>query len=404
MIIIGDIYMIWLVKTRETNSTEKRKDPFTYLLDCMEPADKYIKKIKAGKIKPDIRSNANYHLYQLMELYVDCKIISKWLSLQSEDERLDFFFHFIDIDYLKKVCNFTDSYCSQFEYNSFSDEMKKSITTILNECISDFKNQFQYSVYNFNIQTYSDGLTKTDAISSMLSFYINIGPWTALRIVPTQLCTFEKIMYQGKEQINFDYIINPIMTFNKKFEFDPVFDNQQFYSDSARDCFLYFLTLAKKLFDSKVEIRIDKLEADVEVLKRNDIELTNALMALKQFMDESINKKKQNKKIVYYQTLSREELINCFYAVYQVPHDYLDIIQTYPFEGKIILSKDFKITDNYQTLIISYLDRYVNGKKDMALIRILFHIESKNPTTAKNGYVNRLGNFIDFINSHTKYN
>ena len=338
-----------------------------------------------------------------MELYVDCKIISKWLSLQNEDERLDFFFHFIDIDYLKKVCNFTDSYCSQFEYNSFSDEMKNSITAILNECISDFKNEFQESVYNFNIQTYSDGLTKTDAISSMLSFYINIGPWTALRIVPTRLCAFEKIMFQGKEQINFDYIINPIMTFNKKFELEPVFDNQQFYSDSARDCFLYFLTLAKKLFDSKVEIRIDKLEADIEVLKRNDIELTNALMALKQFMDVSINKKEQNKKIVYYQTLSREELINCFYAVYQVPHDFLDIIQTYPFEGKIILSKDFKITDNYQTLIISYLDNYVNSKKDMALLKVLFHIEAQNPATSKEGYKYRLHNFKDFIRLHTKY-
>lgn len=117
------------------------------------------------------------------------------------------------------------------------------------------------------------------------------------------------------------------------------------------------------------------------------------------------NKTQENKKkkLAYYQTLSHEELINCFYEFYKVPHDFLDIIQTYPFEGKIILSKDFKIANNYQTLIISYLDGFVDNRKDMDLIKILFHIESQNPATSKAGYKNRLSNFKNFIKNYTKY-
>ena len=203
-------------------------------------------------------------------MYVDCKIVSEWLSLKTDDEKLNFFLHFTDIDYLKRICDFTNSYCSQFEYNSFSDSMKNVISSLYNEYILDFKNAFQECVDQFNIQIIPDGLTRTDAISSMLSFYINQGVWTALRIIPTKLCAFEKIMFHGKEQFNFDYIVNPIMKFNKNFELEPVFDNQQFYSDAARDCFLYFLTLTKKIYDSEIEIRLDRLEADVEILNRKD--------------------------------------------------------------------------------------------------------------------------------------
>lgn len=305
--------MIWLVKTREKAITDGIKSSYVFLKKCMEPADKYIDRIKTKKITNELKSNVNYHLYQLIELYVDCKIVSKWLSLKTDDEKLDFFLHFTDIDYLKRICDFTKSYCSQFEYNLFSDSMKNVISSLYNEYISDFKNAFQECVDQFNIQIIPDGLTRTDVISSMLSFYINQGAWTALRIIPTKFCAFEKIMFHGKEQFNFDYIVNPIMTFNKNFELEPVFDNQQFYSDAARDCFLYFLTLTKKIYDSEIEIRLDRLEANVEILKRNDIEKTNMLMVLTQFMDEYLSKKNQNNKLVYYQSLPHDKLVKLFY-------------------------------------------------------------------------------------------
>lgn len=395
--------MIWLVKTREKAITDGNKNTKSYLKDCMIPADRYIKKIKAGNIKSDIKNDANYHLYQLMELYIDCKIISKWLSLQTDDERLDFFLHFTDINYLQKLCDFTDSYCSPFEYNSFSDALKNAITTLFTDYISDFKKAFQECVDALKNNTDTNDLNKIDAISSFLSFYINQGAWTALRIVPTTLCAFDSIQFQGKKYINYDYIKNPIMTFNEKFILEPVFDNRKFYSDAARDCFIYFLTLAKKVYDSEIETRLDKLETAVEELKRNDLEISNTLQLLTQFMNESINKKNENKKITIYQKLSHEELVNCFYDYYKVPRDFLDIIQTYPFEGKIILSKDFKIAYNYQTLIITYLDRFVNNRKDMDLIKILFHIKSKNPAASKTKYKNKLDLFKDFIKTHTKY-
>ena len=108
------------------------------------------------------------------------------------------FLHFTDKDYLKRICNFTNSYSSQFEYNSFSDSMKNVISSLYNDYISDFKNAFQECVEQFNIQIIPDGSTKTDVISSMLSLYINIGAWTALRNVPTKLFAFDSIIFHEK--------------------------------------------------------------------------------------------------------------------------------------------------------------------------------------------------------------
>ena len=388
--------MIWLVKTREKAITDGIKSSYVFLKKCMEPADKYINKIKIKKITPELKANVNYHLYQLIELYVDCKIVSKWLSLKNDEERLDFFLHFTDIDYLKRICDFTNSYCSQFEYNSFSDSMKNVISSLYNEYISDFKNAFQECVDQFNIQIIPDGLTKIDVISSMLSFYINQGAWTALRIIPTNYCAFKKIMFHGKEQFNFDYIVNPIMTFNKNFELEPVFDNQQFFSDSARDCFLYFLTLTKKIYDSEIEIRLDRIEADVEILKGNDNEKTKILEALTQLVNEN----NQNQKLIYYQSLTHDELIKLFYQIYVVPKNFFDILQTYPFENKIILKNDFKIRYGFQALIISYLSERIDGQNEITLLKVLFHIKAKNPQSEK--YVDRLDNFKSFIKKYAK--
>ena len=134
--------MIWLVKTREKAISDGAKNLYVYLKDCMEPAEKYIKHIKSKKLTPDILKDAEFHLYQLMEIYVSCKIVARWLCLKTKSEQLDFFHHLTDVRDLKEICDFSDSYCSQFEYNSFSNQMRKRIAELYDENINDVKKAF----------------------------------------------------------------------------------------------------------------------------------------------------------------------------------------------------------------------------------------------------------------------
>ena len=73
---------------------------------------------------------------------------------------------------------------------------------------------------------------------------------------------------------------------------------------------------------------------------------------------------------------------------------------TEPFEDKIILNENFQITTGFQTLLITYLDYRVENRKDLDLLKVLFHIEAKNPQATKKAYVDKYENFEDFIKKH----
>ena len=399
--------MIWLYKTKKRTITDGNKNSYAFLKDLMESAEKYVKRIKRikhKKLTTDIKTDAEYHLYQLMEIYVDCKIVEKWLSLPSDSEKIDFFFHFDDEAYLKKTCNFLDSYCSRFEYASFSDLMKKRICELFDEYIGDFRTAFLPGTEEIARPENPEDTPSYATILSFTSFYINQGLWTALRLIPANLCPVEKILFQNVECFNYDFISNRLLTFDKKFNLEPVFDNLAFYRASAEEAFLSLLDLARYLYDFELINRIDTLETDVAFLKRQNGEILfnlNNMYTLVADLKDKINPTKKNGRLVYYQTCNQEDLIKKFHAVYQVPENFFEILQIYPFEDKIILSKEFRITDGFQALIITYLDYCVQeGKKDMALLKVLFHIAAKNPAVAKNGYTKRLDNFKDFIKQH----
>jgi hypothetical protein len=279
--------------------------------------------------------------------------------------------------------------------------MKKTINFLFKENLLDFMKSFTVCVSEIENQKYEDGLTKVDAINSMLSFYLNQGIWTSLRIVPTRLCTFEKIYFQGVEHWNFDYISSPIDLFNNKFELEPISNNLEFYENSAKECFIYFLMLANKVYGSELEIKIEKIELDIKNLKENIQLQEYKIKSLEQVLDKVANKE-ENRKILYYQSLSREELIKSFYDFYKVQDNFLEILQTEKFEDKIILNKDFYIANGFQTLIITYLDGCVINRKNMALLRVLFHLEAKNPSSAKKTYKEKLDNFRKFIKAYDK--
>lgn len=396
--------MIWLIKSREKTISDNEKEIPTYLKKGMEPAENYVKNIKHKKLTKEIQTNAEYHLCQLMEIYVDCKIIEKYLCLKTDSEKIDFFCHFLDENYLKEVCDFSENYCSQLEYKSFSDLMKNRIDELFDEYIRDFHRAFLNVVEDKKKRPSISEASFTNEITSCISFYVNQGLWATLRILPTSLCPCPTIFFNNAKYPVYDFISNNILTFDKKFNLEPIFNNFKFYKDAARDSFLYLLDLAKYLYDSNENIRLDRLEKDVEKLNQNDFEKTNLINKLSIMVNE-LDKKINNKntKLINYKTLPKNELINAFYDFYKVQKNFLDILQTYPFEEKIILSKDFHITEGYQALLVQYLDSYVDKRRNIALLKVLFNIKARNPAATKiKNSSKRLKDFKYFIEKYAK--
>ena len=79
--------MIWLKKVRKNALPDKDFNIAVYLQEMLEPFDKYLASIKETELTPEIIQDAQFHLYQLMELYIDSRICSRWVTL-NPDEKL----------------------------------------------------------------------------------------------------------------------------------------------------------------------------------------------------------------------------------------------------------------------------------------------------------------------------
>lgn len=82
--------MIWLKKVRNDRLYDGKFDVAVFLQQMMEPFEEYMKSIRENELSYEIIRNAQFHLYQLMEIYVDCKISSIWVTLD-EKEKAKFF-------------------------------------------------------------------------------------------------------------------------------------------------------------------------------------------------------------------------------------------------------------------------------------------------------------------------
>ena len=76
--------MIWLKKVRNDRLYDGKLNVAVFLQQMMEPFEDYMKSIKEKELTLEILRDAQFHLYQLMEIYVDCKICSIWVTLDEK--------------------------------------------------------------------------------------------------------------------------------------------------------------------------------------------------------------------------------------------------------------------------------------------------------------------------------
>lgn len=107
--------MIWLKKVRKNALPDKDFNIAVYLQEMLEPFDKYLASIKGTELTPEIIQDAQFHLYQLMELYIDSRICSRWVTL-NPDEKIKFFKNFSREKKLSELLFFGFDYFSNSDF------------------------------------------------------------------------------------------------------------------------------------------------------------------------------------------------------------------------------------------------------------------------------------------------
>lgn len=132
------------------------------------------------------------------------------------------------------------------------------------------------------------------------------------------------------------------------------------------------------------------------------IDMKTVLKKLQEEYEKILVEKKKTKKDEEYMSMSREEKVEIFYKEFKIPRNFLTILQTVPYEGRILLSGNYEIKDQYKTLIMEYLKKHGEKRKNLSIIKALFSNIGENPQGAKTEYRKRLGDFEKYIEENAK--
>lgn len=293
--------MIWLKKVRKNSLPDKDFNIAVYLQEMMEPFEEYMKSIQKNELSYDIIQNAQFHLYQLMEIYVDCKISSIWVTLD-EKEKAKFFNTFSKPKKLSSYINYGFDYFSKSEYQLYPDFLKQTLSNFYEEYLQDFSNAFFQSIKKMKFfYDPEPGFEKSDALDAQFSFYLFQGMWSAIRLFPSGPCKYETVVQNGAIKPNYDFLNGQLYSFDRNLELSPIINTVEFYQKCAEEAILDFIQLGVYIYGDTATVQMDmnilnkKMDELTKEVKQNQNEifdLTNSFEEFKKQIskkDDSLN-------------------------------------------------------------------------------------------------------------------
>lgn len=274
--------MIWLKKIRNNRIGNGKSDIAVFLQEMMEPFEEYMKSIREKELSLDVIRDAQFHLYQLMEIYVDCKICSIWVTLD-EKGKSKFFQSFANANKLSSFVNFGFDYFSKAEYKLYPNLLKQNLNDSFFEYIQDFTNAFSLCVKKMRFfYDPEPGFEKVDVLDSQLSFYLFQGMWTAIRLFPSGPCKYETVVQNDALKPNYDFLNGQLYSFNENLELEPIINTVEFYQVRAEEAILDFIQLGSYIYGdaAKVQTDINILNKKVDELAKETKENRNELFDL----------------------------------------------------------------------------------------------------------------------------
>lgn len=181
--------MIWLRKKQDDmQSNSLPNTMIKYFKDGMETFDQYYSRI--CKLKNDL-INADdiiFHLDQLMDIAIHCKLFSDWFSKTTEKERVKYFMNLSDIDFIRKNAD----YHFHFSKNRL-DEVGKKIINVLDNSFDDFCRELSgiFLAYTNDVEKMELFKPKYPQTCFYISFILQSNLLTHIRLTPQPYVLFK---------------------------------------------------------------------------------------------------------------------------------------------------------------------------------------------------------------------
>lgn len=330
-------YTIYLQKEHIQNDVNN----LSIIFDMFEPAEDYLKKIDEKNCSESFFEDLKFHIRQLVDIYVDCRLISEWEKSFSLGNK--FAYNFIrsleNKDFLIKKVGI-----NSLKYPT-NEKFKKFVSEFFNEEIDELYNNIIAFINNAKILKYFWHSKYVLSFNQFLSILIAKGIAPCLRIF--------------LEETGTEYNINV-----KK-------DADKIYN------YPYFLLAEKFIYCENYYTR--------EIIKNDHFYFDNISKMAFSFISNIWDKIQTNNKFYSkYKDCSTEKLIDLIKSKYNISPHFFEILKNYKYKnGKnenIIMNSDFTINEGFQNLVITYFDnsrKSLKATNDWSLIGALIGAEPR---------------------------
>lgn len=178
--------MIWL-----KNNQEDKLECYSaltygkFMLENMKSFDDYMNTlISTGNIQ-EKTDDIIFHMNQLMDLYIHCKLLEKWIEVTTEKNRIKLFKTFSDLDSIKSICSLTSIY-SYSRLNAMGSTANEYLQIDFDEFCKENLIYFQSS--NTLLKGVHGIRKQYLAVKSFIDLYLMDYFWMYLRIFPNPDC------------------------------------------------------------------------------------------------------------------------------------------------------------------------------------------------------------------------
>lgn len=240
--------MIWLRKRSDDELIYNGQSSIDYIRNEILPFSEYVQLVEKGDVP---EADINWKSFQLVDAYLRCMIVYKWLVIPSTEGKISFFKSFSNPKELKEYVHF-DCLIPSNQITNLPQNIQENLHNNFSEAINDFANEYKWVIELFNNDVCSSENKKLFYAKLCISFIIQGGLWTAILVYPKNINYLGQLNVNGNPTTIFDFVNTPIMQINKFHQFEKeIYDTVEFFKQLVKQSIEYY-TILQKLYFKKL--------------------------------------------------------------------------------------------------------------------------------------------------------
>lgn len=241
--------MIWLRKRLDDQIVYDGQSSGDYIRNEMFSFSDYKQFIEESILNENIENDIKWKSFQLIDVYLRCMIVYKWIVIPTIKGKITFFKAFANSKKLNEYVSFNCLIPSDL-INNLSHTIQENLHANFNEAINGFIKEHKDVVKLFKRNILFHKTESLIYANKNISFLLYGGLWSALRVLPKAINSLGELIADTKLVNVIDFIDTPIGNINEFEQFESeIKDKPEFFKKMIIQSIDFYIILQKLYFE-----------------------------------------------------------------------------------------------------------------------------------------------------------